>query len=183
MVHVYVDTNEAKHPVNLESVTDAVEDHGCEVKEMAPGLYEVKVHDPNGDAEDEVTEWLNDAGIEAFVSYANPKGPKAFDLLVCGNLLSVVVKDGGGSIESGLPREVCPSCSEPDCNCSCDGSQGADDNNDESEDDVLGRLQYNAVLDAVESIVLAHAAGGIKVDDPKYVEGIETMLEAVGNNL
>ena len=108
---------------------------------------------------------------------------KAFDLIVVGNLLSVVVKDGGRSIESSLPREVCPVLVEPDCNCYCDGSHGADDNNDESEEDVLGRLQYNAILDALESMVLAHACAGIKVDDPRYITGLETILEACGNSL
>ena len=31
------------------------------------------VQDPNGDAEDEVMEYLNDAGIETEVSYENPQ--------------------------------------------------------------------------------------------------------------
>lgn len=178
-VHVYVNSSR-----DLPSIKTAVEDHGCEVAELEPGLYEVRVHDPNGDAEDEVTEYLNDAGIEAEVSYENPQTegkPKAYDLLISGNLLSVVVNGKCGTIEQGLPRETCPSCDQADCCNQCDGSQGADDDNKETEEDAIDRTRYNAVLDAVESIILAHACAGIKVDSPQYVEGIETTLEAAGN--
>jgi len=192
-VHVYVETSS-----KLKTVTKAVHDHGCEVKQLAPKVYEVKVHDPNGDAEDEVTEYMNEAGITAFVSYENPLDagkPKAFDLLICGNLLSIVVTGGkngskGGNIESGLPRETCPSCGSPDCCHSCDQSQmenvGDDDDNPcdgEENDDVAGRLAYNGFVDAIESIALAHACAGIKVDDRKYIEGLNSALEAAGNNL
>ena len=180
-VHVYVNSSR-----DLPSIKAAVEDHGCEVAGLEPGLYEVRVHDPNGDAEDEVTEYLNDAGIEAEVSYENPQTegkPKAYDLLISGNLLSVVVNGKSGTIESGLPRKTCPFCGQADCCNHCDGSQGADDDSDETEQDAIDRTRYNAVLDAVESIILAHACAGIKVDDPKYIEGIETSLEAAGNAL
>lgn len=155
-VHVYVNSSR-----DLASVKAAVEDHGCEVAELEPGLYEVRVHDPNGDAEDEVTEYLNDAGIEAEASYENPLNvgkPKAYDLLICGNLLSLVVNGKSGVIEQGLPRETCPSCDHPDCFNQCDGSQGADDN-EESEEDAIDRTRSNAVLNSVESIILAHACG------------------------
>ena len=180
-VHVYVNSSR-----DLPSIKTAVEDHGCEVAELEPGLYEVRVHDPNGDAEDEVTEYLNDASIEAEVSFENPqteKKPKAYDLLISCNLLSFVVNGKSGTIEQGLPRETCSSCDQADCYNQCDGSQGADDDNKESEQDAIDQTRYNAVLDAVESIILAHACAGIKVNDPKYIEGIETTLEAAGNAL
>ena len=48
---------------------------------------------------------------------------------------------------------------------------------DDIEEDSIDRTRYNAVLNAVESIILAHACAGIKVDDLKYIEGIETTLE------
>ena len=140
-VHVYVNSSR-----DLPSIKSAVEDHGCEVAELELGLYEVRVHDPNGDAEDEVTEYLNDAGIEAEVSYENPQTegkPKAYDLLISGNLLSVVVNGKSGTIQQGLPRETCPSCDQADCCNQCDGSQGADDNNKESEEDAIDRTRYN----------------------------------------
>jgi hypothetical protein len=38
-------------------------------------------------------------------------------------------------------------------------------------------------VDAIESIVLAHACAGIQVTTPQYIEGIETAVEAGANNL
>ena len=43
--------------------------------------------------------------------------------------------------------------------------------------------QFNAAMDAVESMILAHACAGIDVTDPRYVEGVRTCIEACGNNL
>lgn len=37
--------------------------------------------------------------------------------------------------------------------------------------------------DALESMILAHAVAGIDVASPAYVEGIETAVEAIANNL
>ena len=42
--------------------------------------------------------------------------------------------------------------------------------------------QFNAAMDAVESVVLAHACAGIDVTDPRYVEGIRTCVQACANN-
>lgn len=106
--------------------------------------------------------------------------PKAYDLLILGNLLSITTEGEGGSIEQGLPRETCPSCSQAGCYRDCDGSQGADDTN-ESDEDAVGRAKYNAAVDALESLVLGHACAGVKVDDPKYVKGLETALDAFSN--
>jgi hypothetical protein len=43
-------------------------------------------------------------------------------------------------------------------------------------------LQFVAAIDAVESLILAHAMQGIDVKNPAYVKGIETALEAIGNH-
>jgi hypothetical protein len=37
-------------------------------------------------------------------------------------------------------------------------------------------------IDAVESVILGHYSAGIDVTDPKYIEGINTALEAMDNN-
>lgn len=50
------------------------------------------------------------------------------------------------------------------------------------EDLVTDRI-YNAAIDAVESLILAHACAGIDVESPAYVEGIETAVEAIANHL
>lgn len=42
---------------------------------------------------------------------------------------------------------------------------------------------FNAAMDAVESMVLAHACAGIDVTDARYVEGLRTCVDACANNL
>jgi hypothetical protein len=41
--------------------------------------------------------------------------------------------------------------------------------------------RYRAVVDALESLILAHACAGIDVVSPAYVEGIETAVDAIAN--
>jgi hypothetical protein len=43
--------------------------------------------------------------------------------------------------------------------------------------------EFNAAMDAVESMVLAHACAGIDVTDPRYVEGVRTCIDACANIL
>ena len=51
---------------------------------------------------------------------------------------------------------------------------------------VLGKTaanrQYNAAVDGLESLILAHACAGVDVESPAYVEGIETAVEAIANH-
>ena len=49
------------------------------------------------------------------------------------------------------------------------------------KDDTAGDATYYTSIDAIESLVLAHACADIAVDDPMYIEGLESMLEALGN--
>ncbi|MFH1265215.1 MAG: hypothetical protein ABIK89_05765, partial [Planctomycetota bacterium] len=42
--------------------------------------------------------------------------------------------------------------------------------------------QYNAAIDGLESLILAHACAGVDVESPAYVEGIETAVDAVANH-
>jgi hypothetical protein len=42
---------------------------------------------------------------------------------------------------------------------------------------------YNAAIDGIESLILAHFCAGIEVDSPAYVEGIQTATDACGNNI
>ena len=42
---------------------------------------------------------------------------------------------------------------------------------------------YNAAIDGLESLILAHACAGVNVESPAYVEGIETAVEAIANHL
>ena len=43
--------------------------------------------------------------------------------------------------------------------------------------------QYNAVIDGLESLILAHACAGVDVESPAYVEGVETAVEAIANRI
>jgi type II secretory ATPase GspE/PulE/Tfp pilus assembly ATPase PilB-like protein len=114
---------------------------------------------------------------------------KQIELEVSAGKLSLVVgDDGSGVIEGRLTRETCPECNSPTCILDCEASQAA--NNEEAEDydenyreAVSGRFKYNGVLDAIEALALAHACSGIDVSDPRYVDGIETVVDAAANNL
>ncbi len=52
----------------------------------------------------------------------------------------------------------------------------------ETEKDAAG-MRFNAAMNGLESLILAHACAGIDVQSPAYVEGIETAVEAISNNL
>ena len=43
--------------------------------------------------------------------------------------------------------------------------------------------ELTAALDAIESLILAHACAGVGVASPAYVEGIETAVETCWNKL
>jgi len=39
--------------------------------------------------------------------------------------------------------------------------------------------RYDAAIDGIESLILAQACAGFDVKDPKYIEAVETALDAV----
>jgi hypothetical protein len=41
--------------------------------------------------------------------------------------------------------------------------------------------QYNAAIDGIEALILAHACAGVDVESPAYIEGIETTVDAIAN--
>lgn len=49
---------------------------------------------------------------------------------------------------------------------------------DKSED-----TEALAAIDGIESLILAHACAGIDITTPAYLEGIETAVEAIDNNI
>ena len=56
----------------------------------------------------------------------------------------------------------------------------------EKMDDGTGvekNLEYEAAIDAVESLILAHACAGVDIESQAYVKGIEDSIEAISNNL
>lgn len=94
--------------------------------------------------------------------------------------IEIALNDNGGAmLTSDLERETCPFCGEASCCYSCDESTEAHTGEDE---DVAARMSFNGVLDGIEALILAHAAAAIDVTTPAYLEGIETAVEAAGNN-
>lgn len=50
------------------------------------------------------------------------------------------------------------------------------DTNEEGDD------LYNAAMDGLTSMILAHAIAGIDISTPAYIEGIESVVNACANN-
>jgi hypothetical protein len=44
-----------------------------------------------------------------------------------------------------------------------------------------GGSRLRAAIDTLESLILAHATAGIRIDSPQYVEGVNTTIEAIFN--
>jgi hypothetical protein len=93
--------------------------------------------------------------------------------------------DGGGSIISDL-KETCPYCKDPDCTMNCFEFQEHCSDRDLEAQQVKQSERYEflchrAAVDALESMVLAHAVAGIDVESPAYLEGIETTVLALTN--
>jgi len=49
-------------------------------------------------------------------------------------------------------------------------------------DEVEGYDRYEGGIDALESLILAHATLGVDIKAPGYVEGIKTAVDAIANN-
>lgn len=94
---------------------------------------------------------------------------------------------GSGACTTTL-HEDCKYCGETDCDMDCfefgEAFTGRDtDAQDAMQQDRQGFLMYNGAVDALESMLLAHACAGLDVEDERYVQGIKTALDALGNNL
>ena len=48
---------------------------------------------------------------------------------------------------------------------------------------ITSNLEDYEAEDAIESIILGHAIAGVDVESNAYIEGIETAVQAIGNNL
>ena len=84
--------------------------------------------------------------------------------------------DGGGSISSSL-KDVCPYCGQSECYFDCDESQAL-----ETEEANEQKERYNAMVDGIESLVLAQAMSGIDIESPQYLEALETAINAIISN-
>ena len=94
---------------------------------------------------------------------------KTIEIELFGGTQKIIVTlngKGGGSVESDL---------HPDSEIL--GSDEATEDTDEAY------WREDGGVDALESMILAHACAGIDVTSAAYVEGIETTIEAMANNL
>lgn len=76
--------------------------------------------------------------------------------LDCFGIEITLTGDGGGSITSDLQESA----------------------QDGSAEEIRLTSDYNLMMDAIESMILAHAVAGIDVSSPAYLEGIETACQS-----
>lgn len=105
---------------------------------------------------------------------------KTVHLGVHGIVVRVDESPGGGNIVcSDDCYETCPKCGQRDCLYQCEGSHLGEV---ESEETVSCRHQHNGAVDAICSVILAHACAGVWIESGEYLEGIRTAFNAVGEN-
>lgn len=120
----------------------------------------------------------NDAGIVVTLILREQESETGLDYQVAEGDIAAC------TITSSL-KEVCPVCNESECYFSCDLSQGGPPEipeSTESEEDVDNRKRYNAAIDGIESLILAHACEGIDIENSDYQIGIDTAIQACGQN-
>jgi hypothetical protein len=78
-------------------------------------------------------------------------------------------------------KETCIYCGKKECYGDCEGSKN-DTIGLEDPDYVNDRRTFNAIIDGIQSLILAHSCAGIDVTSEQYQEGIETALDAIQNN-
>lgn len=93
---------------------------------------------------------------------------------------------GSGTITSDM-KEVCKYCQDPDCLMDC--PEYKEYASDRDTDIVAERLEERAefqrhrgMIDVLEALTLHHAVAGIDIESPAYIEGVETVLDAITNN-
>jgi len=88
-------------------------------------------------------------------------------------------RESASSISSDGLHEACPGCDQPYCEFDCDSSH-VDDL--ESNAEVQNRIRFNMAIDALLGMVMAQAIAGLQVNNPAYIEGIETAIDGLMNN-
>lgn len=85
--------------------------------------------------------------------------------------LHLLVVIGIGRLVKGLKRARCSGCNRTDCGIFSVPCTDIDDE--------IVRAATNGMLDAVESMVMAHAIAGIEVESESYVRGVHAALRKV----
>ena len=89
--------------------------------------------------------------------------------------ISLLLNNGGGTVESTLktPEDI-PSSTL---------FLNAYTSEQLKNLDVVQKAVYNAAVDAIESLVLAHACAGVDVQASSYLNGLQTALDSIQNHL
>lgn len=152
--------------IRIGSIVEGVDGDGTEYHELKYPFEITTFWNTVQAVEDEAEEIWNEAQAEQDDS-------TEIHLSVHGIVITLVDNQGdrwgGGSIVSDL-KEKCPCCGQVDCYAHCEDST-------ESDEEWDGRKRFNDMMDALESMVLAHAIAGIDVTTPAYLEGLETALD------
>jgi len=91
-------------------------------------------------------------------------------------------------VESVDLKQGCPGCGRPDCDWECDISQVLfSDCKDSVERETMNeehchRLQWNAAVDGVESLILSLAVAGVNFEDAKIQDAVQTTMCSIANN-
>ena len=90
-----------------------------------------------------------------------------------------------GTITSDL-KELCGFCNNPKCDMLCvDAQEWMSDRDLDKrlikKEEIYSKILFNNYIDIVGGIILAHACAGEDVGSPAYIEGIETVLDKIGN--
>lgn len=100
------------------------------------------------------------AELNAALEKASKRSQLVKELHCCGITVRLNEDGMGGNVTSTLHEQPNPEV---------EGGSEADTNYD----------RYEAAVDALESVVLAHACAGIDIQAPAYVEGVETAIAAI----
>ena len=51
------------------------------------------------------------------------------------------------------------------------------------KEELEGNCHYNYACDAIEAMVMGHAIAGVNIEGPAYLEGLESAIDGVANNI
>lgn len=97
------------------------------------------------------------------------------------------VRYGGGNIHSSI-KETCPYCQNADCDFDCPESSKWQNVKDtmssiEKRAELEDLRNYNYACEGIESIILGHAVAGVDIESAAYLEGLESAIQGMANNL
>lgn len=97
------------------------------------------------------------------------------------------VRWGAAHLIGGL-KETCTHCEDPRCDWDCmDALEWASDRDidyqNKNNEELESHKNFNYAVDALESLILAHAQAGVDVTSYIYLEGFRTAVDAISNNM